>query len=404
MTAHFCTSNDVGLAQVPELLNIELSMRMRGDSDMSVDRLRKVKSLMEEEECECLFITPGPNQRYLTGLHYDYPGDAWDTIITWDMITAAIIPLDGDPVVVTPKICENWVRGVTKTKDIRCYSGAENRKEILKDLLGKMKGTLGTEDHMPFKTYEQLSAALPQVKMENASDMLSRARLVKSEEEVESMRRAARIVEQGVKVGREFIRESNTEKEISIEVERAMRKHGAEGISYCVVQTGAKTASWDPPTENRVKKGDMFLMDLSATYDGYHADITRPTVVGEPSEKQKKVYTTILNAQLKAIEAVRDGVRAGAVNEAAKKVIDESGYGDYMPFGIGHGLGLEAHETPHLTEYRDTELILQPGMVMTIEPTINLPGEFGVRIEDDILVTAGGRESLTTLGKDLVQV
>lgn len=371
---------------------------------MSVDRLRKVKSLMEEGGYEGLFISPGPNQRYLTGLHYDYPGDAWDTIITWDMITAEIIPLDGDPVIVAPKISEDWVREVTKIEDIRCYSGAENRKEIFKDLLGKIKGTLGTEDHLPFKICKQLSAALPQITMENASDMLSRARLVKSEEEVEFMRRAAGIVEQGVKVGREFIRESITEKEISIEVERAMRRHGAEGISYCVVQTGAKTASWDPPTENRVKKGDMFLMDLSATYNGYHADITRPTVVGEPSEKQTKVHKVILDAQLKAMEAVRDGVKAGVVNEAAKRVIDESGYGDYFPFGIGHGLGLEAHETPHLTEYRDMELILQPGMVMTLEPTINLPGEFGMRIEDDILVTAGGRDSLTTLGKELVQV
>jgi Xaa-Pro aminopeptidase len=340
----------------------------------------------------------------LTGIHYDYPGDAWDTIITWDMITAEIIPLDGDPVLVVPRICENWVRQISKIDDIRCYSGAENRKEILKDLLGKVRGTLGTEDHLPFKIYEQLAAALPQIEIKNASDMLSHARLVKSEEEVESMRKAAGIVEKGVKVGREFIRESITEKEISIEVERAMRRHGAESISYCVVQTGAKTASWDPPSENRVKKGDLFLMDLSATYNGYHADITRPTVVGEPSEKQKKVHRVVLDAQLKAIDAIRDGVKAGVVNDAARRVIDERGYGKFFPFGIGHGLGLEAHEMPHLTEYRDMEMVLQPGMVMTIEPTINLPGEFGIRIEDDILVTAGGRESLTTLGKELVQI
>ncbi|MGB2581208.1 MAG: Xaa-Pro peptidase family protein [Thermoplasmata archaeon] len=371
---------------------------------MLADRLRKVKSLMEEGEYECLFISPGPNQRYLTGLHYDYPGDAWDTLITWDMITAEIIPLDGDPVLVVPRISENWVREISEIDDIRCYSGAKNRMEILRDLLGKVRGTLGTEAHLPFKIYEQLAAALPQIKIKNASDMLSHARLVKSEEEIESMRRAAGIVERGVTVGREFIRESITEKEISIEVETAMRKHGAESISYCVVQTGAKTATWDSPSENRVKKGDLFLMDLSATYNGYHADITRPTVVGEPSEKQKKVHRVVLDAQLKAIDAVRDGVKAGMVNDAARRVIDEGGYGEYFPFGIGHGLGLEAHEMPHLTEYRDMEMVLQPGMVMTIEPTINLPGEFGIRIEDDVLVTVGGRETLTTLGKELVQI
>jgi len=371
---------------------------------MYADRLRKVKSLMEERGYGCLFISPGPNQRYLTGLHYDYPGDAWDTVITWDMITAEIIPLDGEPVLVVPGISENWIRGISKIDDIRCYSGAKDRMVIFKDLLGKVRGTLGLEDHLPFKIYEQLVAAFPQIKIKNASDMLSEVRLIKSEEEIESMREAAEIVEKGVKVGREIIRESVTETEISVEIEKAMRKHGAENISYCVVQTGAKTATWDPPSENRVKKGDFFLIDLSATYNGYHADITRMTVVGKPSEKQKKVYGVVQEAQSKAIDAIRDGVKAGVINEVGRKVINDGGYGRYFPFGIGHGLGLEAHEIPHLTEYRNMEMVLQPGMVMTMEPTINIPGEFGVRIEDDVLVTVGGRETLTTLGKELVQI
>jgi Xaa-Pro aminopeptidase len=371
---------------------------------MLADRLKKVESLMRREGFESLFISPGPNQRYLTGLHYDYPGDAWDTIITWDMITAAIIRLDGEPTLVVPKSTETWVREASKFKDVRTYSGAKNRMEIFKDLLGNVSGTLGVEEHLPFKIYEQLVAALPHIKMKNASDMLSEARVVKSHDEIECMRKAAGIVEKGVKVGRECIQESITEREIALEVEEAMRKHGAESISYCVVQTGTKTATWDPPSEDRVKKGDFFLMDLSATYNGYHADITRMTVVGKPSEKQKKVYGVVLDAQLKAIDAIWDGVKAGVINDVARGVIDEGGYGRYFPFGIGHGLGLEAHEIPHLTEYRNMELVLQPGMVMTIEPTINLPGEFGVRVEDDILVTVGGRETLTTLGKELVQI
>jgi len=371
---------------------------------MLADRLRKVKSLMEEGGYECLFISPGPNLRYLTGVHYTYPGDAWDMIITWDMITAGIIPLDGEPVVVTPRSNEDWVREISPIDDIRCYSSAKDRMEIFKDLLGKVRGTLGMEDHLPFKIYEQLAPAFPRIKIKNASDMLSEVRLIKSEEEIESMRKAARIVENGIKAGREFIRESVTEKEISFEVERAMRRSGAEDISYCVVQTGANTATWDFPSENRVRKGDLFLMDLSATYNGYHADITRPTVVGKPSEKQKKVYGVVLDAQSKAIDAIRDGVKAGAINDVGRGVINEKGFGEHFPFGIGHGLGLEAHEIPHLTEYRDMEMVLQPGMVITIEPTINLPGEFGIRIEDDVLVTGGGRETLTTLGRELVQI
>jgi Xaa-Pro aminopeptidase len=379
-------------------------MRARGVSGMLADRLRKVKSLMEEGGYECLLISPGPNLRYLTGFHYDYPGDAWDAIITWDMIVAEIIPLDGEPVLVVPESSENWMRWISKFDNVRYYSGAKDRMLVLKDLLGKVRGTLGMEDHLPFKIYEQLVAAFPQIKAKNASDMLSEVRLVKSKEEIECIRKAAGIVEKGVKVGRESIQESITEKEISIEIEKAMWKHGAESISYCVVQSGAKTATWDPPSEDRVKKGDFFLMDLSATYNGYHADITRMTVVGRPSEKQEKVYRVVQEAQLKAIDAIRDGVKAGVINDVGRRVMDERGYGEYFPFGIGHGLGLEAHEIPHLTEYRNMEMVLQPGIVMTIEPTINLPGEFGVRIEDDVLVTAGGREMLTTLGKELVQI
>ena len=97
-------------------------------------------------------------------------------------------------------------------------------------------------------------------------------------------------------------------------------------------------------------------------------------------------------------------MKAGLVDEAARKVIHDAGFGAFQPFGIGHGIGLDAHEIPHLTEYEDTEMVLEPGTIMTLEPTINIPGEFGIRIEDDILVTSEGRESLTTLGKELVKV
>lgn len=372
---------------------------------MMEERLKKVKSFMQDEGYDALFVSPGPNLRYLTGLHFDYPGDAWDTIITWNIMTAGIVPLDGDPVLVVPRISEDWVKGVTEVEDIRPYSNADNREAILRHVLGGMKGNLGLEDHLPFKTYGQLRNVLPpQVRIKNSSNMLNRARVVKSEDEIENTRTAARIVEEGVKVGREFIRESTTEREIAVEVERAMRSKGAESISYCVVQTGANTTSWEPPSEARVKQGDMFLMDLSATYKGYHADITRPTVVGEPDGKQKEVYEVVLEAQLKAFESIHGGVRAGVVDEAARKVIHEAGFGACQPFGIGHGLGLEAHEIPHLTECENTEMTLQPGTIMTLEPTINIPGKFGIRIEDDVLVTSGGRESLTTLSKELVQV
>jgi len=229
--------------------------------------------------------------------------------------------------------------------------------------------------------------------------MLSEVRLIKAEEEIESVRKAVGIVEKGIEAGREIIQESITEKEISIEIEETMRKLGAETIPYCLVQTGS---SWT--FENRVKKGDFVLMDVAAAYKGYHADITRMTMVGKPSKKQKEVYKVILDAQLKALDAIRDGVKAGVINDVGRKVIDDGGYGKYFRHGIGHGLGLEVHEVPHVTEFEDMEMVLQAGMVMTIEPAVYLPGEFNVRIEDDVLVTDGGKEILSSLGKELVQI
>jgi len=126
------------------------------------------------------------------------------------------------------------------------------------------------------------------------------------------------------------------------------------------------------------------------------------TVVGKPSEKKKRVYQVILNAQIKALEAIRDGVKAGIINDAGMKVIDQGGYGKYVIHEIGHGLGFESHEMPNLA--KDREMVLQTGMVITIEPAVYLPGEYGIRIEDDVLVTDGGKEVISTLGNELVQI
>ena len=370
---------------------------------MWVNRLRNVQSLMEKTGVECLFISPGPNLRYLTGFYFPFPGDAWDEVITWDSFPVGIIPLDGDLVLVVSNSSEEWVRAITHIEDIRCYSSAENRIVIFKDLIDKANGTLGIEEHLPFKIYEQLAASFPQIQIKNASAVLSEVRLIKSEEEIAAIRKAVSIVEKGIRAGRELLQESITEKEIANEIKSTMQKAGAEDIPYYLVQTGANAAAfYPPPSETRVKKGDFVLMDIVAAYKGCHADITRMTVVGKPIEKKKRVYQVILNAQMKALEAIRDGVKAGVINDVGMKVIDEGGYDKYVIHGIGHGLGFESHEIPSLA--KDREMVLQTGMVITIEPGVYLPGEFGIRIEDDVLVTDGGKEVITTLGNELVQI
>jgi len=358
---------------------------------------------MGERGFDCLFVLPGPNLSYLTGFYFPFPGDAWDEVITWDSFPVGIIPLNGDPVLVVSNSSTEWARAITYIDDIRCYANAKNRIEIFKDLIDKTKGTLGIEDHLPFKIYGQLAPAFPQIQLKNASAVLSEVRMIKSEEEVSVIRKAVGIVEKGIRAGQELLQESITEKEIANEIKSTMQKAGAEDIPYYLVQTGANAAAfYPPPSETRVKNGDLVLMDIVATYKGCHADITRMNVVGEPSKKQKKVYQVILDAQLKALDAVRDGVKAGVINEVGMKVIDQGGYSKYVIHGIGHGLGFESHEIPRLS--KDREIVLRAGMIITIEPAVYLPGEFGIRIEDDVLVTERGKEVITTLGKELVQI
>lgn len=374
-----------------------------GVSAMWADRLRNVRSIIEEKGYECLLLSPGPNLRYLTGFYFPFPGDFWDGLIAWDPV--GIIPLDEEPILVVKKDYEDWTKAISQIDNIRYYSNAKNRMEILKDLIGKVRGTLGIEDHLPSKIYEQLVTAFPGIKIKNASRMLSEVRMIKSKEEIEVIRKAVGMVEKGIEAGREIIQESITEIEISSEIEQTMRKLGAETIPFCVVQSGAMPGNeYFSPSTNRVKKGDFILMDIAAAYKGYHADITRMTLVGKPSKRQKEVYEVVLDAQLKALDAIRNGVKVNVIYDAARRVMDEGGYSKYARTGIGHGLGLEVHEVPFVSESRDTEMVLQAGMVITIEPGVGLPGEFGIAIEDDVLVTAGGKEILSALGKELVQI
>lgn len=370
------------------------------------DRLRNVKSLMEERGYESLLLSPGPNLRYLTGFHLRLPVRGfWDSLRAWNPVS--IIPLNGDPVLIVSKDSKDWAEAVSQIDDIRYYSDAKNRKEILKGLISN-KGTLGIEEHLPSVRYEQLTAVFPQIKMKNASEMLYEVRMIKSKEEIALIRKAVEIVEKGIWAGREVIQESITEIEIWGEIEGTMLKHGAESVAFCVVQTGAMPRnSYFPPSKNRVKKGDFVLMDVCASYKGYHADITRMTIVGKPSEEQEEAYNAVVEAQSKALDAIRDGVKAMATYEAAKRVIDERGYGKYFE-GLGHGLGLELHEAPPWGwggdwDYRE-KAVLKAGMVVTIEPSISPPGKFVIQVEDDVLVTEGGKEILSTIGKELYQV
>ena len=227
-------------------------------------------------------------------------------------------------------------------------------------------------------------------------------RIIKTDDEVESIIKAQQITEKAFDDILNFIRPGVTENEIAARLEYVMKVAGSEEPSFSTIAvTGAKTSMpHGTPADVKVKAGDFITMDFGAVYGGYHSDMTRTVAVGSVSDEMQKVYDTVLKANLKALDAVRAGVTAATVDLAARDVIKSAGYGDYFTHSTGHGVGLDIHEAP--TVSFKNEAPLNCGAVITIEPGIYIKGEFGVRIEDMVVVTKNGCNNLTKAAKSLI--
>lgn len=227
-------------------------------------------------------------------------------------------------------------------------------------------------------------------------------RMTKNEDEVAKIIKAQRIAEKAFEHMLTFICEGKTEREIALELDYTMLRGGADGLSFETIAVSGKNSSLPHgvPSDKKIEKGDFVTMDFGAVTDFYHSDMTRTVAVGEISTKQIQVYETVLEAQLKGLEAVRAGVPCRDVDSVARNIIKDKGYGNFFGHGLGHGVGVEIHESPSLNPSSD--LIFQQGHIVTIEPGIYLPGEFGVRIEDMAVVTEDGCNNLTLAKKELI--
>ena len=260
-------------------------------------------------------------------------------------------------------------------------------------------------DRLTIAEYERLRSKLRGYDF-NVTSSLSGAieeiRLVKGEDEIESIIAAQRIAEKAFEHICGFIREGITEREISLELDFYMLSHGAEALSFeTIAVSGAKSSMpHGVPGDNTVKKGDFITMDYGAVVNGYHSDMTRTVAVGTPSEKQISVYNTVLEAQTAALAVLKEGVSGFDADKAARDIIEKAGYGPNFGHSTGHGVGIEIHEAPNLST--KSSYILQTGHVVTVEPGIYIPGEFGVRIEDMAVITENGCRNLTNTPKELI--
>jgi Xaa-Pro aminopeptidase len=220
-------------------------------------------------------------------------------------------------------------------------------------------------------------------------------RKVKGAEEIELMRKAADLTSEGMRVARETLAAGMREYEVAAEIEYAMRKQGCSGMAFeTIVASGAYSAfPHGGCSDRKIQKGELLVVDVGATYKSYRSDMTRTFVAGNSTEKQKKLYQVVKNAQDKAFELVKPNVKAANVDAAARKLIAEAGYGECFVHSLGHGVGLDVHEPPTLSP--DSKDVLAAGNVVTVEPGIYLVGYGGIRIEDTVLVQIKGAEKLT---------
>ncbi|MBP2649320.1 MAG: ypdF [Firmicutes bacterium] len=254
-----------------------------------------------------------------------------------------------------------------------------------------------------YLTYDEFSA-IKVKELEFVSVKLDDLRMVKDQAEIANIRKAVEITDLAFSQILSVLKPGMTEREAAFELEFFMRKAGAEKLSFdTILVSGTKSAlPHGTPSDKVIEQGDFVTMDFGALYNGYHADMTRTIVMGKASAKQREIYKLVLSAQLAATKAVKPGLRGKEVDAIARKIIADGGYADYFGHGLGHGVGLAIHEGPRLSPLG--EVVLTPGMVVTVEPGIYLPKWGGVRIEDTVVVTADGVDILTASSKELIEL
>jgi Xaa-Pro aminopeptidase/Xaa-Pro dipeptidase len=262
-------------------------------------------------------------------------------------------------------------------------------------------GSAGFESQaMNVNTYLNLKEKIGGLRLNPLSNEIDALRAVKDEKEIAYIRKAAEISCEALTAVRDIIKPGVRETDIAIELDFRMRRCGAEQVSFpTIVASGANSAQpHAQPGLRTIEKGDMVIIDYGAVYCGYHSDETCTFAVGHKNKKQEKVYTLVKNAHDRALAAVKAGIPCVDIDRTARDCIETGKLGKYFTHGTGHGVGLDVHEAPRIAS--KSEMVLEAGMVLTIEPGVYIPDLWGVRIEDMILVKEEGFEVLTRVSKD----
>ena len=357
-------------------------------------RLARAQQLMSElkPNFDALFFAPGTSLYYFTGIHWGLS----------ERLVGLVLPRAGKPVLVCPGFEEGRLREQLRFPiEIRVWQEDENPTKLAAAALadqGVRTGRLGVEETTYFTYSDHFRAAAPGFEYVSADPVTIACRARKSPHELELMRLACEATFNVYRPVFASLREGMSQDDIAHLVEAGFSKMGLHGGALVLLGPSAALPHGTKQPQ-KLKEGDVVLIDGGCAVDGYASDVTRMGILGKPSEKIAKVYEIVRKAQDAALDAARAGRLSGTVDEAARAVITGAGYGpDYKFFThrLGHGIGLDGHEHPYLV--RGSKTVLEPGMTFSNEPGIYIPGEFGVRCEDLMVVTEDGPAQVLTPG------
>ncbi|MBW7882398.1 MAG: aminopeptidase P family protein [Caldilineaceae bacterium] len=356
-------------------------------------RLARVQAQLGHGAADLLVVAPTHNMRYLLGFTPKYD----------ERFCALLVGRDAVRLVV-PHLNAGQVESHTGLQALRWTdeSGPDHALIQALDELGvEQSTTLAVDDTMQARHLLLLQEMARPQRTVTGDALLASLRMRKSALEIEALARAAAQADRALLAGVDACRPGVSEREVAEAIVQSFRRDGAEQVDFTIVGSGPNGAFPHHHSGGRtLRVGDTIIIDIGATLDGYKSDITRVVHLGEPDPEVLEIYELVRTANERGRAAVRPGVTASAVDRATREPIDAAGYGDRFFHRTGHGLGIEEHEPPWISATSDT--VLEPGMVFSIEPGIYLPGKFGVRVEDIVVVTEEGVRCLTGLGHELI--
>ena len=357
-------------------------------------RLVHAQKLMTELEpkYDALFVAPGTALYYFTGIRWGVS----------ERLLALVLPRTGEPIVVVPAFEEGRMREkLTFAAEVRPWQEDESPTKIAAAALadrGIRTGRVGVEETAAFTFFDHWHSAAPGFECVSADPVTIACRGRKSDHELELMRLACEATFDVFRAVFASLKEGMSQEDIGKLVEAGFSKMGLHGGALVLLGASAALPHGTIKPQ-KLREGDVVLIDGGCAVENYQSDVTRTGIFGKAPEKVARVYEIVRKAQDAALDAARAGRLSGTVDDAARKVITDAGYGpDYKFFThrLGHGIGLDGHEHPYLV--RGSKTVLGPGMTFSNEPGIYIPGEFGLRCEDDIVIAADGAAQLLTPG------